>query len=321
MQKIETKLQSEFHRDVYQGLTDYPKHLSSKYIYDKRGDKLFQQIMELPEYYLTRCEYEILLTHRNEICELFQPESEPFRLIELGAGDGKKTRVILKALLEKEANFRYMPIDISGNALQQLTQALGKEMPELQLQPKEGTYFKVLEDLKDGKERKVILFLGSNIGNLPHGEAVDFLQQLGTNLKPGDLLFIGFDQKKHPQAVKEAYNDASGVTEAFNKNLLVRINDELGADFDTDAFMHWETYNPETGTAKSFLVATKAQTVTVPVLDLEVSFHRWETIHTEISQKYDDATVRWLAQLAGLEVHSEFSDPQGLFKDYVLMKK
>lgn len=321
MPDTQTELRTQFEKDVYKGLTDYPKHLSSKYIYDKRGDKLFQRIMELPEYYLTRCEFEILSTHQQDIAKLFCQGSSPFQLIELGAGDGKKTRLILEGLLQREAAFHYMPIDISDNALDQLTEALRSEMPALSLRPKQGTYFKVLEDLQEGKNRKVILFLGSNIGNLPHDEAVEFLEQLGKNMRSGDLLFVGFDQKKHPQAIKEAYNDPTGVTEAFNKNLLVRINEELGADFNPDLFMHWEAYNPETGTASSFLVATEQQKVSIERLQLEVEFHQWETIHTEISQKYDDATVNWLAGKAGLEVDREFSDREGLFKDYVLVKK
>lgn len=321
MPRTQTELRTQFEKDVYKGLTDYPKHLSSKYIYDKRGDKLFQRIMELPEYYLTRCEYEILSSHQQDISSLFCGGSSPFQLIELGAGDGKKTRLILKGLMERQADFHYMPIDISENSLEQLTTALRSEMPGLSLKPKQGTYFKVLEDLKHGDYRKVILFLGSNIGNLPHDEAVEFLEQLGHNMRAGDLLFVGFDQKKHPQAIKEAYDDPTGVTEAFNKNLLVRINEELDGDFNPDLFMHWEAYNPETGTASSFLVAKEAQLVHIKKLQLEIRFEQWETIHTEISQKYDDATVNWLAGKAGLEVSQEFSDRKGYFKDYVLVKK
>ncbi len=320
MPKTDTSIQTAFERDVITGLTDYPKHLSSRWIYDAQGDRLFQKIMELPEYYLTRCEFDILKTHQQEISSLFCSTGSPFRLIELGAGDGQKTRVILRGLSARQADFQYMPIDISASALTNLSAALKEEMPELRIQPKEGTYFKVLEDLRDVGHRKVILFLGSNIGNLPHEEAMEFLEQLGGHMQEGDLLFAGFDQKKHPQAIKEAYDDASGVTEAFNKNLLVRINTELDGNFNTDAFMHWEAYNPESGTAKSFLVAKEAQTVQIRKLDLEVHFHQWETIHTEISQKYDDATVHWLAGKAGLKVTREFADPKGFFKDYVLEK-
>ena len=136
-----------------------------------------------------------------------------------------------------------------------------------------------------------------------------------------DMVFIGFDQKKHPQKILDAYNDASGVTEAFNKNLLIRINSELGGDFDPDQFLHWETYNPETGTAKSFLVSKIDQDIHIEGLDLKIHFDPWQTIHTEISQKYDDAVVEWLAEKAGLTVADYFMDENNYYKNYIFRKK
>ncbi len=307
-----------FKQDVHQGLTDFPKHLSSKYIYDKNGDRLFQEIMAMPEYYLTECEFEILSTQTQTIGELFRDRENGLDLIELGAGDGKKTKVLLKYMADNDFNFIYKPIDISENAVDMLCASLAHEMPTLNVDAEVGEYFEVLDRLKEfDKRKKVIMVLGSNIGNLLHPNAIDFLTKLENTLGPDDLLFMGFDQKKNPQTILDAYNDKTGITEAFNKNVLTRINRELDGNFDIKKFMHWESYNPQTGTAKSFLVATEAMEVTVEQLQLNIHFDQWETIHVEISQKYDDKTVAWLAQQSGLEIVTSFADQNGYYKNYV----
>jgi len=316
-----TRFTSAFEEDVYAGLSSYPKYLSSKYFYDKKGDKLFQDIMNLPEYYLTNCEYNILRTNTQEIAEAFiGPDG--FDLIELGAGDGKKTKLLLKYLADKKLNFNYLPVDISQNALDELQESLKKELPAVSVKPQQGTYFKTLERLADYNSRKkVILVLGSNIGNLLHKDAIDFLRQIQEAMSPDDMLFMGFDQKKDPQIILDAYNDPTGVTAAFNKNILERINSELDGNFDLDSFVHWETYNPETGTAKSFLISKKKQSVTIKNLDLRVDFESWESIHTEISQKYDDTVVEWLASQADLKVVNSFKDEKDYYKNYIFRKK
>src|SRR5690606_37835874 len=171
------------------------------------------------------------------------------------------------------------------------------------------------------KRKKVIMILGSNIGNLLHPQAIDFLQKLHDVMTADDLLFIGMDQKKNPETILAAYNDPEGINEAFNKNAIVRINSELGGNFDIKKFRHWEVYNPETGTAKSYLVAAEAMDVTIEALDLRIHFEQWETIHTEISQKYDDQTVEWMAQQANLEIVQTFSDSRSYFKNYVFRKQ
>jgi uncharacterized SAM-dependent methyltransferase len=160
------------------------------------------------------------------------------------------------------------------------------------------------------------MFLGSNIGNLLHPRAIDFLSKLRESMNEDDLIFMGFDQKKDPQTILNAYNDPCGITAAFNKNLLVRINKEMDADFEVEKFRHWETYDPETGTAKSYLVATEAMEINIAKLGLRVQFDQWETIHTEISQKYDDKVVRWLAESSGLEITATFTDSNNAYKDY-----
>lgn len=322
MQNQKTKnFTSEFEKEVFEGLTAYPKHLSSKYFYDEIGDKLFQDIMAMPEYYLTDCEFNILDANKSEISALFQADNVPFSLFELGAGDGKKTKILLNHLVENKTVFDYRPIDISQNALDQLEASLKAEIPNLEVNPIQGTYFETLRDINQANGRKkIILFLGSNIGNLLHEQAVDFLNNLRDSINEGDLVFMGFDQKKHPQTILDAYNDQTGITAAFNKNILRRINRELDGNFDLDKFIHWEVYDPETGTAKSFLVATAPVSVTIERLGLEIRLNQWETIHTEISQKYDDAVVEWLADKSGLSIVSQFRDAQQHYKNYVFKK-
>ncbi|MEO0526104.1 MAG: L-histidine N(alpha)-methyltransferase [Bacteroidota bacterium] len=320
-QKTTVIFRTQFEEEVFQGLTDYPKHLSSKYFYDEKGDKLFQDIMAMPQYYLTDCEFDILSLYKKEIAELFTKNTDEFNLIELGAGDGKKTKILLRYFSEHNIDFTYLPIDISQNVLDQLEKSVNEELPEVPIQTQQGTYFETLKGINTLDDtKKVILFLGSNIGNLLHPQAIEFLGSIQELMQKNDLLFMGFDQKKNPQTILDAYNDETGITAAFNKNVLVRINTELGGNFDIGKFLHWEVYDPETGTAKSYLVAKEAQTVSIEKLDMTVYFKPWETIHTEISQKYDDEVVKWLAKKSGLQIVTEFADPKNLYKNYVFKK-
>lgn len=307
----------KFKKDVKAGLSAHPKSLPSKYFYDEVGDKLFQQIMAMPEYYLTDCEFNILEKHKAVLADYFG-EKDGFDLIELGAGDGKKTKIILRYLTENNFEFDYLPIDISQHSLDELEKSIHLNIPKVKMKTMQGTYFAVLEKLaKYVKRKKVIIVLGSNIGNLKHKKAVEFLNNIRKTMQKGDFLFMGFDQKKHPQTILNAYNDKAGITAAFNKNILIRINKEMDADFDPEEFLHWETYNPETGTTKSFLVSKIVQKVNIPALDLEVDFKQWESIHVEISQKYDDSVVDWLAGEAGLKIKDQFSDDQKYYKNYL----
>ncbi|MEH6682401.1 MAG: L-histidine N(alpha)-methyltransferase [Sediminicola sp.] len=320
-QRTAVATKSQFAEEVQQGLSSHPKFLSSKYFYDKKGDRLFQQIMALPEYYLTRCEMSILETHKAEIIDHFVRDAHHFNLVELGAGDGKKTKVLLRSLADIKMPFNYMPIDISQNALDQLEESIKTEIPHITVDPLQGTYLDTLQTLDSlGMTKKVILFLGSNIGNMTHPQAISFLTNIQKSMRKGDLLFIGFDQKKNPQTILDAYNDATGTTEAFNKNILARINTELQGDFDLDKFFHWEVYDPESGTAKSYLVSKEAQTASIGALELEIDFEAWETIHTEISQKYDAGMVRKLTEEAGLVVETYFTDAGDRYRNYLLKK-
>ena len=311
-----------FKKDVLDGLTHFPKFLSSKYFYDEKGDELFQEIMAMPSYYLTDCEFDIISEHTKALAEKFIENAEDgLDLIELGAGDGKKTKILLRYMVDHNMDFVYKPIDISSNILKQLKDNLTVEFPDLRVDEEVGEYFEVLEELKKlNKRKKVILMLGSNVGNLLHPRAIEFLSKIGMTMNDQDMLFVGFDQMKNPQTILDAYNDDTKITEAFNKNILFRINRELGGNFDVDKFIHWPAYNPETGTTKSFLVAKEAMEVRIQALDLNVHFDQWESIHTEISQKYTDNVVSWLIKEAGLKIITSFADKNSYYKNYIIKR-
>ena len=312
----------DFENEIYKGLTSYPKYLSSRFIYDRNGNKLFKKITELPEYYITRTEYDILNTFKEQIISNFDQSNEGFDMIELGAGDGRKTKILLQELLARKRNFIYKPIDISKSAIEGLKDALTIEYPAITLEEEIGEYFEVLDRLKySGSRKKVIMILGASFGNLLHPNAIRFLKKLHDIMNNDDLIFMGFDQKKHPKIILDAYNDQSGTTAAFNKNLLKRINIEFDANFDMDKFLHWAAYDPETGTVKTYLVSKEPQQIKIAKLNLSVSFESWETIHTEISQKYDDRTINWLTEESGLQIIKSFSDEKLYYKNYIFKKK
>jgi len=313
--------QSAFAKDTVKGLLATPKHLSSMYFYDAEGDKLFQQIMHLDEYYLTKAEYNVFESHKQALLERFSPDQKAFELIEFGAGDGLKTKVLLHHFVNQEARFSYRPIDISGHVLQQLQQSLAKELPQVPFAGIEADYFKALEKLnRQGANRKVILFLGSNIGNFEKQDAPDFLRKIANYMLPDDQLLIGIDLKKSPQVILDAYNDAKGVTRQFNLNLLHRINRELDANFKVSDFEHWPVYNPADGSCRSYLVSKKDQTVQIGAMEVEVHFEEAECINMEISQKYSVGEIEALAQKAGFKVEKHFFDQQRYFVDSLWRK-
>ncbi len=310
---------SAFAEDVLHGLRQTPKRIAPKYFYDDEGSRIFRQIMQLPEYYPTRCEYQILEQHKEDVLRAVAGSGRAFDLIELGAGDGLKTKVLLRHFLAQATAFSYVPIDISAQALHDLCDGLNRELPALHLQPIEDEYFAALGNLRqDISTPKVILFLGSNIGNFTKAEALDFLNRLRGKMNPGDWLLVGFDLKKHPAVILNAYNDASGVTKAFNINLLRRINRELDADFDLSRFDHYPLYNPETGEARSYLVSQVRQSVRIGGLDATFDFAEGEVIHTEISRKYTIAEMEDLARNAGFQVFDTFTDEKKYFADVLL---
>ena len=311
--------ESTFARDVLDGLSQQPKRLSSMYFYDERGDRLFQDIMHMPEYYLMNCELDIFEQQKAQILQAIGLEH--FHLLELGAGDGFKTRVLLRHFIEQAVDFEYQPIDISPNVLLELEQSLREELPELNVHVLPGDYFKVLHEVKETDSTpKVVLFLGANIGNYAHERAVAFLKHLNEELNSGDKLLIGFDLKKDPETILNAYNDPAGITAAFNLNLLERMNRELGADFNTEDFRHWETYDPVSGATRSFIVSKKAQQVYIQALGRSFHFDAWEAINVELSQKYSLTEIENLAEVAGFQIEQHFTDDRGYFVDSLWRK-
>ncbi len=309
-----------FALSVLEGLRSVPKQISSKYFYDEHGDRLFQQIMRMPSYYLTDSEYEIFDHQKGSI--LRHLGNHPFDLIELGAGDGLKTKVLLRHLLENGISFKYRPVDISSSVLDTLQGSLEEELPDLEVAPLHGEYFQVLEDLQQlgDHQKKVIFFLGANIGNLTREESLAFLSQLNELLAPGDMLLLGVDLKKDPAVILEAYNDSEGITAAFNLNLLHRINRELDGNFDVDQFKHWETYNPLTGETKSYIVSKVQQEVEIGAISSLIHFDAWEAIEVELSQKYSVEEVEQLAKSSGFRLVKNFFDSKRYFIDSLWIK-
>ena len=315
-QKNEAIKKTQFAKDVMLGLSQNPKAVSSRYFYDEQGDKIFQQIMNMPEYYLTRSEHEIFSQQRKEICEAFNAFGEAFNLIEFGAGDGYKTKLLLNYLLENGADFTYYPVDISNHILEELSESLHNELPALKVKPLNLEYFSALSKLSEiNKRRNIILFLGANIGNFHINEAGTFLQRVNWYSKKGDMFLLGLDLKKDPRIISAAYNDPHGITASFNLNLLDRMNRELGADFDTRQFMHHTFYEAVSGEVRSYLVSLKKQSVHFAVLDWKKEFDAFEIIHTEISKKYSITELETLAKEQDFQILEHFTDDKKYFLD------
>jgi dimethylhistidine N-methyltransferase len=308
-----------FAQDVWEGLSSTPKRLSSRWFYDEIGDALFQQIMAMPEYYLTRAEYRILEKNAGDI---LQQLSSTFQLVELGAGDGTKTKLILKEIAQLGKIVKYSPIDISENALIKLQESLQIEFPELNTEYVQAEYFSALKSpVLNNKTQKLILFLGSNIGNLNQEQSLDFFKQLYDSIQPGDLVLTGFDRVKDPEKILLAYNDPTGITSKFNLNLLQRINSELEANFNLDEFYHQPEYNAKMKAAVSFLVSKTDQTVQIKKINKSVTFRSGEKIHTEISRKLTLEDIEEMADKSGFRVIKNYHSDQSEFTDSLWQKQ
>jgi L-histidine N-alpha-methyltransferase len=302
-----------FRNDVLAGLRAKPRRLSSVYFYDEAGSGLFEEITRLPEYYLTRVEHEILETHADRIV---QPLLDtPCTIVDLGAGDGIKTSILLERMHALGGDVRYAPVDVSAAALWSAEQRMQKQLPWLKVDGVHDDYRVGLERVRANAvgRRLLVLWLGSSIGNFPNDQASAMLAGFGAALSESDVLLVGFDLLKDPKTLIAAYDDSQGVTAQFNYNLLRRINRELDADFDPDAFVHHASFSANHGRMESYLLSAKAQRVNVAgqVFELDA----WEPIQTEVSCKYSEAQIRSLLTAAGLEYVETFSDDKRMFAD------
>lgn len=329
----DTSTDGDFAADVRDGLTSQPKTLLPKYFYDALGSQLFDAICLLPEYYLTRAEDEILARYGDEIVNAVGGNKE-VTLLELGSGSAVKTRCIIEALLRRQSHLVYMPVDISESALETSARVLLQSYPSLRIDAYASDYHTALAHLKrdaiddasdrpggDGNNNALLaLFLGSNIGNFNPGEAQRFLHALRRGvLRAGDALLLGADLKKDAATLEAAYDDALGVTAAFNLNLLARINRELEADFDVRAFRHVAFYNDADGRVEVYIESTRAQVVRLRRLDLIINFAAGERIHTENSHKYDLVQLTSLAAETGFARRRTWLDDAERFSSNLLI--
>lgn len=306
-----------FAEDVRQGLLSQPKRLFPKYLYDELGSQLFEAICLLPEYYLTRAENEILSARADEIVRLMK---HPQRLIEMGSGSASKTRLIIEALLRSQPHLLFVPVDISASALESSSRILLQSYPHLRIEAYAAEYFDGLSRLsKQQPGSTLALFLGSNISNFEPEEAHGFLRALRQVLRAGDALLLGVDLKKDKRVLEAAYNDALGVTAAFSRNLLVRINRELGADFNLKTFRHRAIYNEAGNRIEIYIESTQAQAVSIPGLELTVNLTEGELIHTENSYKYDLRDIARLANETGFVCGRTWLDERERFSSNLLL--
>jgi L-histidine Nalpha-methyltransferase len=295
-------------------LTKELKSLSPKYFYDALGSQLFEAICLLPEYYLTRAETEIFRSHAAEIIAQMHASIAPVGIVELGSGSSVKTRLLIEAILGRQERLSYRPIDISATILEQSASKLLGDYPNIYITAHVSDYTQGLSSIvrREG-ERILVLFLGSNIGNYTPEEGRTLLKQMRRALRPGDGLLLGADLKKDRSILEAAYNDALGVTSAFNLNHLLRINRELDADFDLARFEHRAVYNEREGRVEIFIVSRAAQTVRVKKIGLQIEFREGEMIHTEYSYKYDLGQLEAIAGETGFMAQRNWLDSEKRF--------
>lgn len=278
----------EYAAEVVDGLTARPKRLPCKLLYDEHGSMLFERITELPEYYLTRTELQILRENSREIAVAACP---PLSVVELGAGTATKTSTLLQAIARQQIRVKYFPVDISPSALDQAKKSVRARLPGALVQPLVADFGQGFRFLREIGGRKLVLYLGSSIGNFDWEAAIALLSNVGQQLASGDALLLGTDMLKSQEILLPAYDDAQGVTSEFSKNILRRINRELDADFDLNSFRHVAEWSPHCSRMEIFLESTRAQRVVLRLTRTDVRFAEGERIHTENSYKYTPEMV------------------------------
>jgi dimethylhistidine N-methyltransferase len=302
---------NNFSEDVKAGLTSESKYLPFVYFYDHIGSQLFEKICELPEYYLTRTETNILRTNAEDIASKF---SEGTVLVELGSGSSTKTRILIDAFLDRQGLAHYTPIDVSHQMLEESSYSLLETYPDLEINAIVARYNEGIDHLNIRKDQQnFITWLGSSIGNFDRSEVTTFLRHIRKIMHPNDRFLVGIDLQKDKPIIENAYNDAQGVTAEFNLNLLTHVNRELGGDFVLENFDHKAIYNNEIGRIEMYLISNIDQKVYISELDLEVSFTANETIHTENSFKYSLDDIDTLAEETGLYIEQQWFDTERLF--------
>lgn len=318
---------------VREGLTSVPKRLPAWLFYDEAGSQLFEEITELPEYYLTRTERSILTAHAPEVIRRALAQDGPghdgpgaatgrtrLRIAELGAGSADKTRLLLKAAVERQGPVVYEPVDVSASALEAARERIEDEIPDVLVTPRVADYTRGRElalEPADEDERVLVLYIGSSIGNFEPSEALRVLKRVRAGLRPGDGVLLGVDLVKDVSLLLAAYDDAEGVTAAFNSNMLARLNRELGGNFDLEAFHHRAVWNEAESRMEMHMESGQEQRVRLASLGLEVEFAAGERIHTENSYKYRPDQAEGLLTQAGFAPVSRWTDEQGWFGVYL----
>ncbi len=292
---------------VKEGLLANPRTLPSKLFYDERGSTLFEQICELPEYYQTRTEHQLLVTWADEIVKL----SEAEELVELGSGAATKTRVLLDAMAQADQLRYFVPFDVDETIVRRVSEELVQEYPGLQIHGVAGDFLVHLEHIPEGGKRLVVI-LGGTIGNLPTIAAEDFLTSVNTEMASGDFFLLGVQLITNPERLEAAYNDQKGVTARFNKNILRVLRNQLGAQCEPDYFDHVARYNSDAHRIEMWLRSTQDQTIDIPSLDLSVPLKKGEEIRTELSAKFDRPLAEKLLMTSGFELVKWYTDSEQL---------
>lgn len=296
--------------EVALGLTSQPKTLPCKLLYDDRGSQLFEEITRLPEYYLTRTELGIL---QDSARSIVQATGTPVSIVELGAGTATKTGTLLRAFARRQMRVKYFPVDISSGALADAKERINEECANVIILPVVADFSDGFQFLREIPGRKLVLYLGSSIGNFEWDDAVSMLRRVRDQLTDGDALLLGTDMVKPAETLVPAYNDAQGVTAEFSKNILVRLNRELDANFDVDSFRHIAEWVPSRSRMEIFIESLGAQKVTLRVPRLTIKFREGERIHTENSHKYSLEMVERLLCISGFNLEKTWFDRQEWF--------